>query len=92
MTSETPRPPERPHPAFPQGAGPARNQAEDGTDLTLIRWMRSLDHRERFQVLQSGARSLALLLDARAEASRDKDAQGLVVLRHLLEERSRRER
>ncbi len=41
--------------------------AADGTDLTLIRWMLSLDHKERFQVLQSGARSLALLLDARPQ-------------------------
>jgi hypothetical protein len=39
--------------------------AADGTDLTLIRWMLSLSHAERLQVLQSGARSLALLRDVR---------------------------
>jgi len=39
--------------------------AQDGTDLTLIRWMLSLSHAERLQVLQSGARSLALLRDVR---------------------------
>lgn len=45
---------------------PARpSHAEDGTDLTLIRWMLSLSHAERLQVLQSGARSLALLRDVR---------------------------
>ena len=45
---------------------PAREtHAPDGTDLTLIRWMLPLSHEERFEVLQSGARSLALLLDAR---------------------------
>jgi len=49
-------PPERPQ---------RPTHAADGTDLTLIRWMLSLSHAERLQVLQSGARSLALLRDVR---------------------------
>jgi hypothetical protein len=53
----------RPERDTPATARPTH--AADGTDYTLIRWMLSLDHRARFEVLQSGARSLALLLDAR---------------------------
>lgn len=40
--------------------------AADGTDLTLVRWLLAKSPAERLVVLQSGARSLALLLDARA--------------------------
>ena len=39
--------------------------APDGTDLTLIRWMLSLSHDERLDVLESGARSLAFFMNAR---------------------------
>jgi hypothetical protein len=46
---------------------PLPAHAEDGTDLTLIRWMLGLNHDERFEVLQSGARSFALLIDARPQ-------------------------
>ena len=63
MPTDGPVEPRLPERALP----PARaTHAPDGTDLTLIRWMLSLSHEERFEVLQSGARSLAQLLDARA--------------------------
>ena len=38
-----------------------RLYAEDGVDLTLIRWMLSLTPTERLQVLQQNVRSLARL-------------------------------
>jgi hypothetical protein len=76
MEYSEPMPPGKPRSA-PEGAGererakieaPAPelpSHAADGTDLTLVRWMLDKSHAERLEVLQSGARSLAFLLDAR---------------------------
>ena len=44
----------------------APSHSADGVDLTLIRWMLSLTHAERLQVLQVGSRSLHGLLGAAA--------------------------
>jgi len=50
-----------------QGIPPRRNgfhYAEDGVDVTLIRWMLSLTPTERLQVLQQNIQSLRRLIDA----------------------------
>ncbi|MCU0573397.1 MAG: hypothetical protein MUC41_10425 [Syntrophobacteraceae bacterium] len=49
-----------------QGSPPRRNgfdYAEDGVDVTLIRWMLSLTPTERPQVLQQNIQSLRRLID-----------------------------
>ena len=61
--------------------------APDGTDLTLIRWMLSLTPAERLEVLESGSRSLALLMNARKEVGRENDLAVLPLLRRTLEAR-----
>ena len=40
--------------------------SEDGVDLTLIRWMLSLQPAERLEVLQSNISSILALRDGRA--------------------------
>lgn len=56
--------------AAPTGEGADRtgspSHSPDGVDLTLVRWMLSLTHAERLQVLQVGSRSLHGLLGAAA--------------------------
>lgn len=50
-----------------QDVPPRRNgihYAEDGVDVTLIRWMLSLTPTERLQVLQQNIQSLRRLIDA----------------------------
>jgi len=51
------RPPSEPPPEY----------AEDGVDLTLLRWMASLTPTERLAVLQQNVAAVQRLLDARAE-------------------------
>ncbi len=41
--------------------------ADDGTDLTLIRWMLSLSPRERLEVAQQYAETIARLRDANSQ-------------------------
>ena len=38
---------------------------DDGVDVSLIRWMLSLNHRERLQVLQQNVNSLLRLKNAK---------------------------
>lgn len=50
-----------------QGIPPRRDgfdYAEDGVDVTLIRWMLSITPTERLQVLQQNIQSLRRLIDA----------------------------
>jgi len=41
--------------------GETHNCSKDGVDLTLIRWMLSLSHRDRLLVLQQNIRSIMRL-------------------------------
>ena len=41
--------------------------ADDGVDVTLIRWMLSLSPRQRLLVLQQNVRSILRLRDARSK-------------------------
>lgn len=56
---------DRPNP--PEGG--TRDIAEDGVDLTLIRWMLSLTPDERLRVLQDNIASLMKLRKARRSPS-----------------------
>lgn len=57
-TRATPRESQAPH--APEGKD---GYAEDGVDVTLIRWMLSLTPTERLQMLQQNVQSLLRLLD-----------------------------
>jgi hypothetical protein len=49
----------------PQPEGSRSLFSEDGTDLTLIRWMRSLTPEQRLRVLQNHVRAIERLRNAR---------------------------
>jgi hypothetical protein len=59
--AETPSVAQRPE------SEPLHEYAEDGVDLTLLRWMASLTPTERLAVLQQNVAAVQRLLDARAK-------------------------
>jgi len=57
----------RAQPAADRAADIDRPPADDGVDVTLIRWMLSLSPRERLAVLQRNAECLVRLRNARSD-------------------------
>jgi hypothetical protein len=88
--------------ARPRARAAEPTHSEDGVDLTLIRWFISLTPEERLTILQENVRNTALMLEGyrvpefprlvtvKAETARERDAKVLAILRHTLEEKSRK--